>query len=97
MPDRDALWEMTEESRAVMLYFKEAALAQCAFVANAGRDALHQRDLCTVCQRNLLMPAADAQGRLPCVANHFKDPRDLFRLIIIPWVALPAQDDVRRL
>src|SRR4051812_19333880 len=95
VPDGDALWKSLENSVAARLHLKKAALAQAAFIACGARlKPLHHRDHCTVAERYLLMTAADSKHRLRRVANYVEDSCQRVRRVVVPRMALPAEDDV---
>ena len=97
LPDGDAAGEALKDSLAVGFHIEEAALAQATPVAcGVWFEPLDNIHACAVAEGNLLMAAADAQDGLRRVAYDVKDSDKRRVGVVIPRVALAAQDDVRR-
>src|SRR5687767_4786639 len=96
MPDGNTLRQSRKDSVAVGLHIEEATLAQASFVAGRFRlKPLHHVDRRTITESYLLMTAADSEYRLACVADYVEDSGQRIGGVVVPGMALAAEDDVR--
>src|SRR6185369_6719294 len=72
MPNSYFRWQSFEEALASVIDWQEPALALRAFVTFAGLNSSHQSHFSAVGNRNLLMPAADAEYWLACLLDNVK-------------------------
>src|SRR5436305_14398994 len=78
LPDRHATRQACKDAFAICLDIIKATQFHSALVAFARLDALHNSKRRTVSERNLLMPAADAEDGLPCFVDYFKNSGEGF-------------------
>src|SRR6266513_1299971 len=96
MPDGDRRRQAFEQSLASILDRKEPALTFVAFVTLAGFESLHRLHFRPVSHCELVMTTTDAQDRLACVLDDFKNSPERRRRVLIPRMTPPTQDDERR-
>lgn len=94
VPDSDSLRKTFEDSGLIYLDGNETTLALCALITFPWFQPLHQTNLRSTGQRNLLVSSANAKNRLGSLADDFENPGKQFRRVALPGVALTAQNNV---
>src|SRR5687767_939807 len=96
MPDGNRSREAIEDPLAICLNGEETSLAFRPFITFPRMQAFHQIHLGSVGKRDLLVASTNPEHRLPGIPDDFKDTGQRFRCVLIPWVALATENDVRR-
>ena len=97
MPDDYAKGQLPKEPSAIRLDFEKASLAFGSFVSMSRFETSHQANRSTKSERNLLVAAAYAKEWLRRVVNYLEDSGKQPCRVLIPGMALAAQDNVRGL
>src|SRR5712691_4740494 len=97
MPDSYFSRQTSEEFLTRILNREIASFAFGALVSFPGLKALHQSNRRAVSKGNLLVTTANTQNRLIRRLDYLKHTCQRFRCILIPRLALTAQNNVGRL
>src|SRR5712671_4821908 len=97
MPDSYFSRQTFEELLTRILNREITSFAFGTLVSFPGLKALHQSNRRAVSKSDLLMTTANTQNRLIRLLDDLKHTCQRFQCILIPRVALTAQNNVRRL
>src|ERR1044072_3492079 len=96
MPDGNGRRQTFKQSLTCILDRKEAALTLRTRVAFSRFEPVHQPNLRSIRQRDLLIPATHTEDRLARLFDHVKDAGQRLARVVVPGMTLSAQDYVRR-